>query len=285
MCPAFGHSCRHSGPFQQPPGETRWSGHLWLGGHFLAGTCLGTTHSRAPGAKGSWGSQGPQPKTKASRRGARTDPFTHTPTPFPGLLCLFWGGPGLTACPRSLRRDADPDGGQSWFSLDGPQDPLWAETLEEGHLKGGLSLPTSARKSAPGPQPPPVSWLPHSQPGSHLLGAGGWWGALGDLGSAPPLRRPVGAPSSAQVVSAPQSASLPRLQGLLQNPTPPAPPQPRGVWHKARAEGPSGAVRTWGGGWKREERVKPKFPLSPEVRVGAGNTPAAPRIYDPPTPS
>lgn len=85
------------------------------------------------------------------------------------------------------------------------------------------------------------------------------------------LRRPVGTSSKSSIVSAPQSARLHRLQGLLHNPTPPAPPQPRGAWHKARAEGPSGAVGTLGRGVGKERRgSNPNFHLVLKSGWGLG---------------
>lgn len=149
-----------------------WPRHLWQDGHFLAGTCLGTTHSWTSGAAGCSGSQvvllGPWPPGRVPV----SDPRPNTPAVSSWPSCPSWSGPGLSICPHRRGVDTHTDGGQSRPSSPCSWDLLRGRNPGGGNGGRGLSWLTSALKSSSGA----THHLPPLQPRSHLLGESSLWG-------------------------------------------------------------------------------------------------------------
>lgn len=142
-------------------------------------------------------------------------------------------------------------------ACDGPQDPLWAETLGGGLLEGGLSLPTCTRKSSSGVSPPPTPGCPLPSLGLTCLGQKAGRGGPGGRWLCPsPPKAPWDLPSSPchsrrsakhQAALAAVSSSHPTPQPLHRPSTGPAGPGIRqGPRDRPGLRGPWGC-------WKGEE--------------------------------
>ena len=221
--------------------------HLWQDGHFLAGTCLGTTHSWTSGAAGCSGSQVVLLGAWPPGRVLVSDPRPNTPAVSSWPSCPSWSGPGLSICPHRRGVNTHTDGGQSHPSSPCSWDLLRGRNPGGGNGGRGLSWLTSALKSSsgahspPAPSPAQVSLAWRKQ----LVGAGSW----GTVLCAPPLLKSQGT-----------------LHQLL------APDRPLAALGLASGEG----QRVYPG-LKGPREVRPKPPFCPGEEGGGRGHPCGPQ--------